>query len=76
MEGDEVIMLSSDDEVEGGSDGGAKVNEVGPEDEEIDVYEWRSAFPKDPDDGIGPYPSRGTPYMMRKDWLNLYFDRK
>ena len=70
-EGSEVIVLSSDDEVEGGEDGGAeggKVSalssddeveggggaegvEVGPEDEEIDVDEWRSAFPNDPDDG-------------------------
>ena len=40
-EGGEVIALSSDDEVEGG---GAEGVEVGPQDEEIDVDEWRSAF--------------------------------
>ena len=74
MEGGEVIALSSDDEVEGS--GGAEGVEVGPEDEEIDVDEWRSAFPNDPDDGTGPDPARGTPYMTRKDWLDLYFDRK
>ena len=70
------VMLSSDDEVEGDGDGGAEGVEVGPEDEEIDVDEWRSAFPNDPDDGTGPDPARGTPYMTRKDWLDLYFDRK
>ena len=73
-EGGEVIVLSSDDEVEGGGDGGTEGVEVGPEDEEIDVDEWRSAFPNDPDDGTGPDPARGTPYMTRKDWLDLYFD--
>ena len=46
-EGGEVIMLSYDDEIEGSGDGGAKGIEVGPEDEEIDVNEWRSAFPND-----------------------------
>ena len=71
----EVIALSSDDEVEGGGDGGAEGVEVGPEDEEIDVDEWRSAFPNDPDDGTGPDPARGTLYMTRKDWLDLYFDQ-
>ena len=40
---------------------------MGPEDEEIDVDEWRSAFPNDPDDGTGSDPARGTPYMTRKD---------
>ena len=75
-EGGEVIALSSDDEVEGGGDGGTEGVEVGPEDEEIDVDEWRSAFPNDPDDGTGPDPARGTPYMTRKDWVDLYFDRK
>ena len=49
---------------------------MGLQDEEIDVDEWRSAFPNDPDDGTGPDTARGTPYMTRKDWLNLYFDRK
>ena len=49
---------------------------MGPEDEEIDVDEWRSAFPNDPDDDTGTDPARGTPYMTRKDWLDLYFDRK
>ena len=72
-EGGEVIALSSDDEVKGG---GAEGVEVDPEDEEIDVDEWRSAFPNDPDDGTGPDPARSTPYMARKDWLDLYFDRK
>ena len=75
-EGGEVIALSSDDEVEGSGDSGAEGVEVGPEDEEIDVYEWKSAFPNDPDDGTGPDLARGTPYMTRKDWLDLYFDRK
>ena len=74
-EGGKVIALSSDDEVEGGGDGGAEGVEVGPEDEEIDIDEWRSAFPNDPDDGTGPDLARGTPYMTRKDWLDLYFDR-
>ena len=75
-EGGEVITLSFDDEVEGGGDGDTEGVEVGPEDEEIDVDEWGSAFPNDPGDGTGPDPARGTPYMMRKDWLDLYFDRK
>ena len=75
-EGGEVIALSSDDEVEGGGNGGAEGFEVGPEDEEINVDEWRSAFPNDPDDGTGPDPARGASYMTRKDWLDLYFDRK
>ena len=75
-EGGKVIALSSDDEVEGSGDGGAEGVKVGHEDEEIDVDEWRSAFPNDPDDGTGPDLARGTPYMTRKDWLDLYFDRK
>ena len=75
-EGSEVIVLSSDDEVEGGGNGDAEGVEVGPEDEEINVNKWRSAFPNDPDDGTGPDPARGTPYMTRKDWLDLYFDPK
>ena len=74
--GGEVITLSSDDEVKGGGDGGAEGVEVGPEDEEIDVDEWRSAFPNNPDDGTGPDPARGTLYMTRKDCLDLYFNRK
>ena len=49
---------------------------MGPQDEEIVVDEWRSAFPNDPDDGTSPDPARGTPYMTRKDLLDLYFDRK
>lgn len=49
---------------------------MGLKDEEIDVDEWRCAFLNDPDDGTGPDPACGTPYMMRKDWLDLYFDRK
>ena len=75
-EGGEVIALSSDGEVEGGGNGGAEGVEVGLEDEEINIDESRSAFPDDPDDGTGPDPARGTPYMTRKDWLDLYFDRK
>ena len=75
-EGGEVIALSSDDEVEGGGDDGAEGVEVGPEDEEINVDEWRSAFPNDPDDGTSPDPALGTPYPTRKDWLDLYFDQK
>ena len=66
-EGGEVIALSSDDEVEGSKDGGMEGVEVGGEHEEIDVDEWRSAFPKNPDDGTGPDAARGTPYMTRKD---------
>ena len=54
VEGSEVIALSSDDEDEGGDDGGAEGVEVGPKDEEIDIDEWRSAFPNDPDDGTCP----------------------
>ena len=49
---------------------------MGPEDEEIDVDEWRSAFPNDPNDGTSPDPAHGTPYMTRKDWLDLYFNQK
>ena len=66
-EGGEVITLSSDDKVEGGDDGGRKGIEVGPEDEEINIDEWRSAFPNDPDDGTGSDPARGSPYMTMKD---------
>ena len=76
VEGGEVIALSSDDEVEGSGDIGTEGVEVGPEGEEIGIDEWRRAFPNDPDDGTGPDPARGTPYMTRKDWLDLYFDRK
>ena len=76
MEGGEVIGPSSVDEVEGGEDDGAEGLQVGGEDEEIDIDEWRSDFPDDPNDGTCPDPARGTPYMTRKDWLDLYFDRK
>ena len=76
MEGGEVIALSSDDEVEGDGNGSVEGVEVGPEDEEIDINELRSAFPNDPADGTGPDPACGTPYMTRKVWLDLYFDRK
>src|SRR4051812_28811445 len=41
-EGGKVITLSSNDKVEGGGDGDAEGVEVGPEDGEMDVYEWRS----------------------------------
>ena len=75
-EGGEVITLSSNYEVEGSEEGGAEGVEVGPEDEEINVDEWRSVFPNDPDDGTGPEPARGTPSLTRKDWLDLHFDRK
>ena len=75
-EGGEVITLSSDNKVEGGEDGGTEGIQVGGEDEEIDVDEWRSVFPNDPDDSIGPNPACGTPYLTRKDWLDLHFDRK
>ena len=75
-EGSEVIALSSNDEVKGGGYDGAEGIEMGPEDEEIDVDEWRSAFPNDPDYGSGPDPAHGIPYMKRKDCLDLYFDRK
>ena len=51
-EGGEVITLSSDDEVEGIGDGGAEGVEVRPEDEEIDIVEWRSAL-----DAEGNMPS-------------------
>ena len=53
-DGGEAIALSSDDEVKGGCNGGVEGVEVGPQDKEIDVDEWRSAFPNDPDDGTGP----------------------
>ena len=53
-EGGEVIALSSDDKVEGG---GAKGVKVGPEDEEIDVDEWRSSFPQRPRRRYWPGPS-------------------
>ena len=87
VEGGEVIALSSDDEVEGGEDGGAEGSEVITlsSDDEVEgggdsgteaVDEWRSAFPNDPDDGTGSDPARSTPYMTRKDWLDVYFDRK
>ena len=49
---------------------------MGGKDEEIDVDEWRSVFPNDPDDGASPDPARCTPYLMRKDWLDLHFNRK
>ena len=42
--GGEVIVISSSDEVQGGEDGG----EVGGDDEEIDVGEWRSVFARGP----------------------------
>ena len=67
-EGGEVIVLSSDDNVEGGKDGGKG--------EEIDINEWRSVVLNDPDDGTGPDPARGTPYLTRKDWIDLHFGRK
>ena len=70
-EGGEVIMLSSDDQVKGDEDGSAEGAEVGGEDKEIDVDEWRSVFPNDPDDGTGPDLARGTSYLTRKDWLGL-----
>ena len=73
--GGEIIVLSSDDEAKGGQDGTAEGIEVA-EDEEIDVDKWRSVFPNDPNDGTGPDPARDTPYLTRKDWLNLHFDRK
>ncbi|KAE8797814.1 Zinc finger protein CONSTANS-LIKE 13 [Hordeum vulgare] len=60
---DEVIIISSSDEVEGDKDD----SEVGGEDEKINIDEWRSVFPDDKDDGTGPDPSRGTPYVTRKD---------
>ena len=66
-EGGEVIALSSDDEVKGGEGDGAEGVQVGGEDEEIDIDEWGSAFPNDPEDGTGPDLARGTPYMTRKD---------
>ena len=53
-EGGEVIALSSNDDVEGGGDNGTAGIEVALKDEEIDIDEWRSAFPNDPDDGTGP----------------------
>ena len=49
---------------------------MGSEDEEIDIDEWRCAFPNDPDDCTSPDSARGTPYMTSKNWLDLYFDRK
>ena len=67
VEGGEVIVLSSDDGVEGSEDGGMEGVQVGAEDEEIDIDEWRSAFPNDSDAGTGSHPARGTPYLTRKD---------
>nr|XP_045084571.1 vegetative cell wall protein gp1-like [Aegilops tauschii subsp. strangulata] len=61
VKGGEVIVLSSDYKVEGGEDSGTEGIEVGGEDEEIDVDEWRSVFPNDPDNDTGPDPARGTP---------------
>ena len=58
-EGSEVIVLSYDDKVEGGEDGDVEGIEVGGEDEEINVNEWRSVLPNDPDYGTGPNPARG-----------------
>ncbi|KAE8766594.1 Zinc finger protein CONSTANS-LIKE 13 [Hordeum vulgare] len=46
---DDFIMLTSSDEVEGSEDGGGGGG-GGGEDEEIDVEEWRSVFPDDPDE--------------------------
>ena len=75
-EGGGVITLSYNDEVEGSEDGDAEGIQVGGKDEEIDIDEWRSAFPNEPNDGTGPDPARSAPYMTRKDWLHLYFDQK
>ena len=47
-DGGEVILLSYDDEVKGGEDSDAEGVEVGGKDEEIDMDEWRSVFPKRP----------------------------
>ena len=44
----------------GGEDGGAEGVEVDGEDEEIDIDEWRSVLPNDPDDGTGPVPAHRT----------------
>ena len=71
VEGGEVIVLSSDDRVEGDEDSSMEGVEVGGVDEEIDVNEWRSAFPNDLDDDTGPDPARGKLYLTRKDWLDL-----
>ena len=76
VEGSKVIALSSDDEVEGSEDDGVEGIQLGDEDEEIDIGEWRSVFPNHPDDGTGPDPALRIPYLTRKDWLDLYFDRK
>ncbi|KAE8819121.1 Zinc finger protein CONSTANS-LIKE 13 [Hordeum vulgare] len=48
---------------------------ISSDDEEIDVYEWRSVFPHDEDDDTGLDQNCGTPYLMRKDRLDLTFDR-
>ena len=53
--GGEVIVISCTDEVQG--------REVGGDDGEIDVDEWRSIFPDNPDDGTSPDPAWGTPYL-------------
>ncbi|KAE8796716.1 Bifunctional dihydroflavonol 4-reductase/flavanone 4-reductase [Hordeum vulgare] len=67
-----VMVISSDDEVKGDEDDGAQ----GGEYEDIDVDERRSVCPDDEDEDIGSDPNRGTPYVMRKDWLDLTFDQK
>ena len=72
-EGSEVIVLSFNDGVEGGEDGGVEGIEVGGEDKEIDVDEWSSVFSNDPDDGRTQ--ARGTLYLTRKHWLDLHLDR-
>ncbi|KAE8773935.1 Zinc finger protein CONSTANS-LIKE 13 [Hordeum vulgare] len=73
--GGEVIVLCSNDEVDNSEDGGTEGVKVGGEDEEIDVDQCRSVFPNDPDDSTGPVPAHGTPYLTRKDWLDLHFDQ-
>ncbi|KAE8796446.1 Bifunctional dihydroflavonol 4-reductase/flavanone 4-reductase [Hordeum vulgare] len=70
--GDEIIVPFSVDEVVCREEGG----EVGSKGEKIDVDECMSVFPDDPNDGTGPDLAHGTPYVTRKDLLDLTLDRK
>ncbi|KAE8790936.1 Zinc finger protein CONSTANS-LIKE 13 [Hordeum vulgare] len=59
--GSEVIVISSSDDVKDGEDGCAEGGEVGTQDEEIDVDEWRSIFHDDKNDDTDPDANLGTP---------------
>lgn len=63
----EFIIISDN---EGGNKRGKKGGE-----EEMDVEEWQSIFPGDDDDGMDRDPALTEDALMRKDWLDLQFDR-